>query len=418
MAYSALGTSYANLGEGRLAEDNIRKAYELRERVSERERFNIESLYHQLVTGDLEKGRQSYELWARTYPRDFVPRGNLAVIYSNLGQYDKALAAARELSNSAPEAAATMYLANAYQSLNRIEDAHTSIEKAQAKSHESPVLRFYLYQLAFLQNDVAGMAEQVAWSAGKPGVEDVLLAYEADTVAYSGHLKKARELSSNAVATAERADEKETAAAYEADAAIREALFGHASEARQRAAAALRLSTGRDVQYGVALALAFSGDATRAQALTDDLTKRFPQDTIVQFHYLPTIRAQIALGRNTAKKAVEVLQIVSPYELGATGSSAFSPALYPVYVRGQAFLAARQGNEAAVEFRKVLDHRGVIVNEPIGALAYLGLARAYRLQGDTANAKTWYRDFLSIWKDADPDIPILKQAKAEYAKPE
>jgi predicted Zn-dependent protease len=261
------------------------------------------------------------------------------------------------------------------------------------------------------------MAQQVAWAAGKPGWENVVLASEADTAAYSGRLGMAQEFSRRAVASAERAEEKETAASYEADAALREALFGNVVEARQRVAAALALSTGRDVQYGAALALAIAGDAARAQTLADDLAKRFSEDTLVQFNYLPTLHAQLAFSRNDSSKAVEALQAASPYELGAPAPGVFNfVSLYPVYVRGQAYLAAHLGSEAAAEFQKIIDHRGVVLNEPIGALAHLGLARAYALQGDTAKAHAAYQDFLTLWKDADPDIPILQQAKAEYAK--
>jgi predicted Zn-dependent protease len=256
----------------------------------------------------------------------------------------------------------------------------------------------------------------VAWVAGKPGVEDVLLSYEADTAAYSGRLVKARELSRRAAASAERAEEKETAAYYQADAAVREALFGNAAEARQRAAAALGISTSREMQYGAALALALAGDAAKSQALADDLAKRFPEDTVAQFNYLPTLRAQLALIHNDSSKAIESLQDAAPYELGTPGNSAFAPALYPVYVRGETYLTGHQGSEAAAEFQKILDRRGVVWNEPIGALARLGLARAFMLQSDTVKAKAAYQDFLTLWKDADPDIPILKEAKAESAK--
>jgi predicted Zn-dependent protease len=218
------------------------------------------------------------------------------------------------------------------------------------------------------------------------------------------------------VASAERAEEKETAAGYEADAAVRETLFGNEAEARQRAAAVLALSTGRDVQYGAALALALAGDAHRAQALADDLGKRFPEDTIVQFNYLPTIHAQFALERNDTSRAIEALQAATPYELGLPGTGSFTPGLYPVYVRGDAYLAAHQGIEAAAEFQKILGHHGVVQNGSIGALAHLGLGRAYVLQGDTGKASAAYQDFLTLWKDADPDIPILVVAKSEYVK--
>ena len=416
VAYASLGGSYHNLGEPSLAAANTRKAYELRERVSEREKFYIESRYYEYVIGDLEKARQSYELWAQTYPRDVVPAGNLNVIFDYLGQYDKGLAQSRESYRLVPDGLSYSNLVNAYLFLNRLDEARATGEEAQAKSLDSPYLHINLYALSFLQNDAAGMAQQVAWAAGKPGVEDALLAGEADTAAYSGRLAKARGFSRQAMASAERAGEKETAAGYEADAAVREALFGNEAEARQRAAAVLALSTGRDVQYGAALALALAGDAHRAQALADDLGKRFPGDTIVQFNYLPTIRAQFALERNDTSRAIEALQAATPYELGLPGTGSFTPGLYSVYVRGDAYLAGHQGIEAATEFQKILGHRGVVQNESIGALAHLGLARAYVLQRDTGKASAAYQDFLTLWKDGDPDIPILKQAKAEYAK--
>ncbi len=411
MAYATLGVDYSNLGETTLASENTKKAYELRERVSEREKFYIESHYYQYVTGDLEKARQAYELWAQTYPRDLVPPSNLGVIYENLGEYDKALAESREALRLDPESGASYAnLVAPYLYLNRLQEARATADEAQAKNLDSPPLRFKLYVLAFLKNDAAGMAQQVAWSAGKPGVEDALLGGEADTAAYSGRLAKARELSRRAVTSAERAEEKENAAGNEAEAALREALFGNAAEARQRAGAALELSTGRDVQFYAALALGFAGDAARAQALADDLAKRFPEDTIVQFNYLPTIHAQLALDRNEASKAIETLRAATPYELGQGGG------LYPVYVRGEAYLAAHRGSEAATEFQKILDQRGVVENEPIGALAHLGLARAYSMQGDPAKARSAYQDFLRLWSDADADIPVLVAAKAEYAK--
>jgi Flp pilus assembly protein TadD/predicted Ser/Thr protein kinase len=416
MAYASLGVDYSNLGETSLAAENTRKAYELRARVSEREKFYIESHYYHYVTGDLEKARQVYELWAQTYPRDFVPPTNLGAIYGNLGQYDKGLAESREAFRlDLGNGLSYTNLVSSYLVLNRLEEARATAEEAQVKKLDSPYLRFYLYQLAFLQNDAAGMAQQVAWSAGKPGAEDVLLAFEADTAAYSGRLGKAREFSRRAVASAERAEEKETAAGYEADGALRQALFGNAAEARERVAAALVLSTGRDVQYGAALALALAGDVARAQALADDLGKSFPDDIMVQFNYRPTIHAQLALTRNDSSKAIEALQTATPYELGSPGNG-FTLALYPVYVRGEAYLAAHRGSEAAAEFQKILDQRGVVFNEPIGALAHLGLARAYALQGDTTKARAAYNDFLTLWKDADPDIPILRAAKSEYAK--
>jgi serine/threonine protein kinase/tetratricopeptide (TPR) repeat protein len=413
MAYALLGDTYVSLGETSLAAENYRKAYELRERVSEREKLYIESDYYQNVTGDLEEARQVAELWAQTYPRDFVAPANLGFIDRNLGQYDRALAEFRE---SFRLGAANRFgyatLVASYLSLNRLQEARATADEAQAKYLDSPPLRFYLYLLAFLTNDAAGMAQQVAWSAGKPRVEDVLLVLEADTAVYSGRLMRASEFSRQAVASAERAKEKETAAEYEADLAVQLALLGKPAEARQRTREALGRSNGRDVQFRAALALGFAGDAIRCQSLADDLAKRFLDDTLVQINYLPTLHAQVALTRHDPSKAIETLQAAMPYELGWTTAGV----LYPVFVRGEAYLAAHQGREAAAEFQKILDHHGLVGNEPIGALAHWGLARAYTLQGQTANSRAAYQDFLTLWKDADPDIPILGMARAEYAK--
>ncbi len=417
MAYALLGTSYSNLGERSRAAENLEKAYQLRERVTERERFYIDSYYQDLVLGDLDKASQEYQLWAQVYPRDERPVGNLGLIYGYLGQYEKGLPQALEASRLQPQSGLRYAnLVQSYLHLDRLGEARSTAEQAQAKKLDSPYLCFYLYQLAFLQNDAAGMTQQVAWAAAKPGVEDVLLSAEADTAAYSGQLEKARELSRQAVASAERAEEKETAAGYEAAAALREALFGNAAEARQRADAALALSSTRDVKFGAALALALAGDSSRAQILAEELAKGFPEDTVAKFNYLPTIRAQLAINRHDSLKAVETLKIAAPFELGQPGDSSFTPSLYAVYVRGEAYLAANRGGEAATEFQKIVTWRGVVVNEPIGALARLGLARAYVLQGDPVKARAAFQDFITLWKDADPDIPILQQAKAENAK--
>lgn len=346
-----------------------------------------------------------------------MPPGYLALIHGQIGEHATALAEAQEaLRRDSTSGLNYANLAFAYLNLNRLDEARTTAEEAQAKKLDSPYLRFSLYQLAFLQNDAAGMAQQAAWAAGKPGVEDVLLASQANTAAYTGRLAEAREFSRRAVASAERAEEKETAAGYEVEEALREALFGNAAEARQRAATALGLPHGRDVQYGAALAFAFEGDSGRAQTLADDLGKRFPEDTLVEFKYLPTIHAQLALDSNDSWKAINTLKATTPYELGLPAGGAFSPTLYPVYVLAKAYLAAHRGSEAAAEFQKILDQRSVVQNEAIGALAHLGLARARAVAGDTSATRSAYQDFLILWKDADPDIPILKHAKAEYAQ--
>ena len=268
-----------------------------------------------------------------------------------------------------------------------------------------------LYFADFLQHNAAGMEREAAAVMGKPGFEDAMLYVESDTAAYAGQFAKARELTRRASESAQRADEKETAANDEAEAAWREALVGNMSLAKQQAQAALALSTGRDAEAISAFALGLAGDAAQATRLAGDLAKRFPEDTIVQFNYLPTIRAIATLQGGNVGKAIEALALVAPYELGSVGQP-----LYPVYLRGEASLAAHQGSAAVLEFQKILDHPGVVVNNPIGALAHLGLGRAYALSGDTTKAQAAYQDFLALWKDADPDIPILQQAKAEYAK--
>ena len=417
MAYAGLGACYYNLGETTLAAENTTKSYELRDRVSEAERFGIESRYQHFVSRNLEKARQAYQAWAQTYPRNYIPHNNLGVIFDSLGQFSTSVeeyGKAIKIEPSSGLAYANLVGANLF--LNRLEDARATAAEAQAKKLDSPALRLNLYRLAFLQNDVNGMSEQVSWSAGKAGVENAMLRLEADTAAYAGRLAKAREISQRAVESAKRASESEAAAGYESDMAFREAVFGNANAAEQHAMAALSLSSGRDVQYGAALALAASGNK-RAKALADQLQRQFPEDTIVQFIYLPTIQAELALNHNDPVKAIDFLQASGPYELGSPGNTAaFTPSLYPIYVRGQAYLAAHRGAEAAAEFEKILKWRGVVQNQPIAPLAHVGLARAFTLKSDTTNARSAYQDFFNLWKDADPDIPILQQAKAEHAR--
>ena len=417
MAYAALGACYYNLGETSLAAEYTTKSYELRNRVSEAERFGIESRYQHFVTRNLEKARQAYQLWAQTYPHNYIPPNNLGVIFDSLGQFSKAVEEYSKAIRIEPSSGLTYAnLVGSYLFLNRLGDARATAAEAQAKHLDSPALRLNMYRLAFLQNDAGGMSEEVSWSAGKPGVEAAMLRLEADTAAYAGHLAKAQEISLQAVESAKRASEAEAAAGYESDMAFREAVFGNANAAEQHALAGLALSSGRDVQYGAALALAATG-TSRVETLAERLQKQFPEDTIVQYIYLPTIQAELALKRQDPSKAISVLQAAAPYELGSPGNTAaFTPSLYPIYVRGQAYLSAQRANEAVVEFEKILKWRGVVQNQPIAALAHLCLARAYALKGDTAKARSAYQDFLDLWKDADPDIRVLEEAKSEYAK--
>jgi len=416
MAYARLGTTYINRDETQRTAENLRKAYELRQTVSDRERFYIDSHYDMFVTGDLEAARKTLELWAATYPRDDVPPNNLFIIYSAIGDYEKALAAQQDAFSLDPVSGVSYSnLVGAYVNVNRLADAKATAQQAQARHFETPFLHLALYQLYFLQDDAAGVEREVDTQRGVQGSEDIMLFYESNSAAYIGQFVKARELSRRAADIAQHSDDKETAAGYQALGGVREALAGNMGLARERAQAALALSTGRDVEAISAIALALADDPAQATRLADDLAKRFPADTIVQFNYLPTIRAASAIVSGNPDKAIQALAPAAPYELGGPVGQSLFFTLYPVYVRGLALLAARQG-PAAAEFQKILDHPGVVVNEPIGALAHLGLGRAYNLSGERNRARVAYQDFFASWRNADPDVPILKQAKAEYAK--
>ena len=419
LAYARLGWMYTEIGESGLTDDYIRKAYELRDRASELENYFISVSFHLKVTGNLAKAAQTCELLIQAYPRSVMPHAFLSgPIYTHSGQYEKAVEEGREALRLNPDDPVP-YFVFGYSSiaLNRLDQAKANYRQAFERKLDHPFFHYDLYGIAFLQNDAVGMAQQVAWSAGKRGVEDALLGVQADTAAYSGRLNNARELSRRAMDSAERAEEKGTAAAYSAASGLREALFGNAEEARRRANMSMARSAGRGEQYGAALALAYAGDDGLARGQAEDLGKKFPEDTILQFNYLPTLRARLAVSRGNASEALETLKTAAPYELGSLPAGGYVwLALYPVFVRGEAYLAAHQGKEAAAEFQKILDHRGVVANEPIGALAHLQIGRAYAMQGDTAKAKAAYQDFLTLWKDADPDIPIFIAAKSEYAK--
>src|SRR6201981_2773628 len=414
MAYLELADNTADTA---LSAARARKAFELRARLSERERLHVEAEYYSVVTGDLMKARRSAEVGAPTYPRDPIFPLTLILYSRALGQYQAALKESLERRrlnpyNSRPYRA----IASTYLCMNRVEEAETTVKEAVAKGLNyrlAPVL----YEIAFYHDDTSEMARQAASAFGKVADEEWLLALEADTAAYFGHLGKARELSRRAADSAGRAGEKERAATFYAASALREVLFGNADRAGQQSILAKGRASGRDVDYGLALAHAFVGDAGQAQALAGDLGKRFPEDTVVQFNYLPTLRAMLTLLHGNPQEALVILGAASPYELGLPAFDYYNwPNLYPVYVRGEAYLVAHRGGEAAAEFQKILDHRGIVLNEPIGALAHLGLARAYVLQGDQATARAAYDDFLTLWKDADADIPVLIAAKAEYAK--
>ena len=416
MAYRNMATAYNNLNEGGRAREAGLKAYDLREKVSERERFSIESWYYLTATGELEKAIQAFELWKQTYPRDEVPYIDLGFIYTALGNYEKALPEMREALRVQPDDA-TNYanLGGTYSNLNRLDEAEAAYKQAEERKLDSEVLLQYRYLLAFLKSDTAKMAQLASAAMGKPGAEDLLLASQADTEGCYGRLKNARELTRRAMDSAEHNDAKESAASYQAATALREVEAGNREQARADANAALKLAPDHDVQVVTALALARAGDTSGAEKLAAELDKKYPLDTLVHRNWLPTIRAAVALERKDPNKAVELLKDSSAIELGQS-TSALTIYLCPAHVRGEAYLMLHDGKSAAAEFQKFIDHRGVVANFPWGALARLGLARAYAMQGDTAKAKSAYQDFLTLWKDADPDIPILIAAKAEYAK--
>jgi DNA-binding winged helix-turn-helix (wHTH) protein/tetratricopeptide (TPR) repeat protein len=410
MAYASLGMAYFELSEkDRLAA--FRKAYELRDGVSERERFYIEAHYHDYVTGDWEKAREVYELWAQTYPRDDVAHLNLSVDQSHLGDFDRALAEASESLRLLPaDCISYGAVIAALISGGRPEEAQKMANETQTKKIGCLHLNYAFYQLAFLRGDTEKMNQLSDLPAAKYGTG--ILSLQAHTAAYLGQLKRARELFHSASNSAGQSKRPELTGIIEVQAAESEALFGNSAVARQKAVAALELSDGSDVQGVAALILAMTGDTPRAASLIDDLAERFPRNTLVQDNYLPAARAQLALNRKEPSKAIQELECTVPYELG---DMEHSNAGYPIYLRGEAYLAAHQGAAAAAEFQKILDHPGIILNDPIAPLARLGLARAYAAQGDTAKAKSAYSDFLSLWKNADPDIPVYQQAKTEFA---
>ena len=415
MPYAWMSVVYWNLNEVGRAAENIRKAYELREKVSERERFAIEGNYYVIATGELEKAAQTYELWQQTYPRDDLPYRELGFISADLGNWEKALEELREALRLEPNAVANYRnLGIACTTLNRLDEAEAVYKQAEERKLEDELLLQSRYWLAFLKGDAAQMAQLVSAAMGKPGSEGLLLATQADTEGWYGKLKNAHELTGRAMDSAQHNDAKESAAAYQAAAALREVEAGNREQARAEANAAVKLAPNRDVRAIAALALARAGDTAGAEKLAAELDKTFPLDTRVQRYWLPTIRAGVALERKDPNRAIELLKVASTIELGVPTN--LTIILCPAYLRGEAYLMLHDGNRAAAEFQKFIDHRGLVVNFPWGALARLGLARAYAMQGDTAKARTAYQDFLTLWKDADPDIPILRQAKAEYAK--
>jgi tetratricopeptide (TPR) repeat protein len=428
MGYRAVGNAYAGLGETARANEYYTKAFELRERTSESEKLAITADYHRIVTGDLDKAAQTYQEWIRSYPRDGAPYGYLGLVLVAKGQYDEAIETTRENMRIMPnDPAPYSNLAGYYLGLQRFDESRRIIHEAQMRKLDEFPIHNDLYALAFLGADSAAMTEQQKWLASQPEAENCGLALASDTEAYHGRVGKAAELTQRALDSAVRVDNKEAGAVYLGNAAIQQAAYGDVAEAKHSAAQALKLApASQGVESEAALAFAMAGDTVRAESLAQALEKRFPLDTQMQSLWLPAIRAQSALARKNSARALNALQGTYSMEFAEIGYLNNLSCLYPVYIRGEAYLASAQGTAAAAEFQKILDHSGIVWNCWTGALAHLGVARANALQSRTSQgadadaarvrALAAYKDFLTLWKDADSDIPILKQAKAEYAK--
>jgi serine/threonine protein kinase/tetratricopeptide (TPR) repeat protein len=419
MAHALLGDFYGVIGESDLSAASIVRAYDLRDRASERERLYLTLFYDFRVTGDFDRVEQTCTLWAQAYPRDGSPHGFLSTVDEIRGRYENAVDEAKIAMELDPDDNFTyVNLADDYQCLNRLEASGAILNKAVELKLAAPDLLVEQYDLAFLRADQEAMQRTVDQARNRSAAQKQISDKQGFVLSYSGRLKEARKASRLAADLARQASQRETAVLYESGSAVREALFGNAAVARQSAEAVLKSSANREVEYGAAFALALAGDSSRAGTVAADLERRFREDTSVQFEYLPEIRALIALDRGSPSAALELLEKARPYEMGKPRSSihGYFGALYPIYVRGRAYLAALRGAEAAVEFQKILDHPGIVGSDPIGALASLQLGRSLVLAGESRRAKIAYQNFLALWKDADPDIPILLQAKTEYSR--
>jgi eukaryotic-like serine/threonine-protein kinase len=417
LAYSDLGTMYCNLGKTGLCASYVSKAYELRDRTTEKERFYIDSNYYMLATGELDKAAGVFKQWKQEYPRDLVPYVNLGAIATNFGQLEAALNNDLEGVHLNSESLVVLRnLSYDYMNLNRLDDARQVLEQARSHKMDQALLPNF-YQLAFLRADEREMARCLGAAEEDTATEPTLLSSQADSEASNGHLAKAREYSRRAVDLSLTADAKEDAAGWEAAEAFREAEFGNSERALRSAKDALMLSSARNVRIAVALVFARAGDRQQAERLASDLEKSFPLDTLLIRYWLPTIRAAVHLAAKDPSLALVDLSVTAPYELGGNDSALASGAtMYPVYLRGLAYLDIREWQRSAAEFNKILDHRGLVSNFPLEAFAHLQLARAHAGAGDSVKAKAAYQDFLSLWQTADLDVPVRQRAAAEYAK--
>ena len=420
IAHAQLGLAYSGVGESILSIESTTAAYQLRHRTSEHEAFFISTMYDRQVTGNLAKASETLRLWRQTYPRDVVAHGlSSGFSVQGSGQYEESIAAAKQailLDPDVPFPYATM--AYGYVYLDRFEEATGPLQLASQRKIAIPDLTELRYHLAFLNGDRDGMDRAAASVSGDPGAEGRLSLMQSLVLARSGQLQLSRKMSDRAVNLAEQARQTGVAALCEAGAAVSAAVAGDLAAARRSADIVLDRSRGRDAQYGAALALALAGEFVRSQTLASDLEKRFPEDTSVQYSYLPTLRALSALGRGEAAMAIELLRTAERYELAvpAIAFSWFFGGMYPNYVRGLAYLDLQQTDAAAAEFQKILDHRGLLLGDPMGALVHLQLGRTFASSGAREKAKASYETFLALWANADPELPVLEQARAEYAR--
>ena len=416
-ALEGVGIMYGNVGQPTRGNEYLSKAFNLRDRASEREKLHITTMYYMSDTGELDKAIETFREWEENYPRDDVAYNNLGTVYAAEGKIEQGLEQAREGLRLNPDNVIGAENVIAFLAeLNRFDEARQVYQQTISRKLDDDTLHNVLYGVEFIARNPKGMAEQEAWFEGRPELQNEILALEADTEAYAGHVIKSRELARRAVEAALRADNKESAAIWHLYSAWREAVFGNFEEAKRDAAAGLAMaSDSRDVLQLAALVLARAGDPAKARALAEELAKRYPLHSVVQSYWLPTIQAQLALTAKDSAGAIAKLRNAASKDYGLVVSNANTSCLYAVYLRGEAYLAS--GQEGAVaEFQKIVDHSGLVSNCFAGALAHLGLGRAYALAGDKAKARAAYQDFLTLWKDADADIPVLKEAKAEFAK--
>lgn len=419
MAYAYLALSYGSSGSSGLAAQTAARAYELREHASDNERFFISAYYFGRATGNQEKARQVCEEWSHTYPRDPLPHAFLSgFVDLVLGNYSEAVEEAQKARTLAPERGFSYFnLGEDAFYVDRPDISRDAIRAAEERGIDEPPLLMLRYDLAFTLNDAQGMQRAVDAARGKPDAMDLLADRQAFSLAYAGQLRRAQVLSRQAVDIAQHQGDRERAAQFAVRAAIREAFFGNMRDARADATTALDLANNREMSYGAAVVFALAGDIKKAEALASDLENKYPDDTSVHFNYSPVIRAIVALNHQGTRKTLEILETATPYELGTprSASTGFFGSLYPILIRGEAYLASHKGPEATQEFQKILDHRGIMIGDPVLSLGQYGLARSLALSGEKAKARAAFEKALETWKDADPDLPVINKAKREYA---